>query len=92
MTHPVGEKRPNGYGLFDMYGNVAEWCWDGYAEYDPDDVKNPQGPAEPTGGSSGAAATAWTARASGRRCGAHEGSAGKTAWASASRNTTKYEI
>jgi formylglycine-generating enzyme required for sulfatase activity len=45
-THPVGEKRANDFGLFDMYGNVAEWCWDGYAEYQEDDVGNPQGPTE----------------------------------------------
>lgn len=43
-THPVGSKMPNELGLYDMSGNVREWCSDWFDHYDSDNSINPQGP------------------------------------------------
>ena len=56
-THPVGQKEPNKIGLYDMHGNVLQWCQDGSADYsasavtDPLDLGHPDGARVLRGGS-----------------------------------------
>ena len=70
-THPVGQKEANALGLYDMHGNVFQWCEDFCGEYQKDAVIDPNGPTE------GAARVLrggswhgiiWSCRSARRRC------------------------
>ena len=47
--HPVGQKSANELGIYDMSGNVSEWCWDWYGSYSSSSQRDPRGPASGSG-------------------------------------------
>ena len=49
-TYPVGQKQGNAFGIFDMHGNVLEWCWDYFSPYTAEAKSNPIGPDKPMPG------------------------------------------
>jgi formylglycine-generating enzyme required for sulfatase activity len=69
-THPVGQKSPNAWGIYDVHGNVCEWCQDGYDPeyYAKSPIKDPQGPPLADTPDAVARGGSWTSYAQTHRC------------------------
>jgi formylglycine-generating enzyme required for sulfatase activity len=78
-TAPVGSFDPNGYGLYDMSGNVMEWCWDWYGNYATGAQSDPKGVT--AGLSRVLRGGSWLSNANGCRvAGRHSGPPGNLGW------------
>ncbi len=76
---PVGRRLPNAWGLYDMHGNVWEWCWDWFDEYSAEPLHDPVGPEKGVGRAVRGGAfddSSWFLRSAGRVWGLASGHGG----------------